>query len=225
MRAFFCSSILIWSIPLLAQQPQLPPREYFTRTLHDKKVDLYYLRNGRGMEMAVTNYGGRIVSLIVPDRKGNPTDVVSGYNSLDEYRKAPEEFFGALIGRYGNRIAGGKCTLDGQAVTLPVNNGPNHLHGGPNGFYNAVWEASQTDDHTLELRYTSPDGEAGYPGALQVKVVYSLSPDNALHIRYEAGADKPTIVNLTQHTYFNLSGEGAASINDHILQVSAVENR
>ena len=221
MRAFFCFCLLVWSVSFFAQAPHLPPVESFTQTLHDKPVSLYYLQNGHGMQMAVTNYGARIVSLLVPDRNGQAIDVVSGYNSLDGYLKAPEEFFGATIGRYGNRIAGGKFSLDGQACTLPLNNGPNHLHGGPNGFFNAVWDAYQPDEHTLELQYTSPDGEAGYPGSLQVKLSFQLTPDNAVQISYTATTDKPTVVNLTNHAYFNLSGEGAPTINDHVLQIFA----
>lgn len=213
--------LLVLTSPIFAQKPHLPPVENFTKTIGGKSVSLYYLRNGKGMEAAITNYGGRIVSLIVPDKNGKPTDVVSGYNTLDEYLNNPEEYFGALIGRYGNRIAKGKFKLDGKEYTLATNNDPNHLHGGPGGFHKAVWDARQPDGQTLELQYVSPDGEEGYPGTLTVKVVYQLTKYNGLQITYDATTDKPTIVNLTNHAYFNLSGEGAATINDHVLQISA----
>lgn len=213
--------LLVLFSPVFAQKPHLPSVENFTKTVGGKPVSLYYLRNSKGMEVAITNYGGRIVSLIVPDQNGKPTDVVSGYNTLDEYLNNPEEYFGALIGRNGNRIAKGKFKLDGKEYTLATNNGPNHLHGGPGGFHKAVWDARQPDPQTLELQYVSPDGEEGYPGTLTVKVVYQVAENNELKITYDATTDKPTIVNLTNHAYFNLNGEGASTVNDHILYIRA----
>lgn len=221
MHRYTTLLLLFLASQLPAQKTQLPPVENFTKTIGGKAVSLYYLRNGKGMEAAITNYGGRIVSLIVPDKNGKPTDVVSGYNTLDEYLNNPEEYFGALIGRYANRIAKGKFKLDGQEYTLATNNGPNHLHGGPGGFHTAVWDARQPDPQTLELQYVSPDGEAGYPGTLSVKVTYQITKNNELKITYDATTDKPTIVNLTNHAYFNLNGEGAATINDHQLQINS----
>lgn len=218
LRLFF---FLAFPFLLSAQSSLLPRVENFTRTLDGKPVSLYYLRNGKGMEVAITNYGGRIVSLVVPDQTGSPVDVVAGYNTLDEYLNHPEEYFGAITGRYANRIAGGKFTLDGKAHTLAQNNGPNHLHGGPGGFHRKVWDARQPDAQTLELQYVSPDGEEGYPGTLTVKVVYQVTEENALKITYDATTDKPTIVNLTNHAYFNLDGEGSATINDHFLYLPA----
>lgn len=219
MRLFLFYLLLLNSPLLSAQSPLLPRVENFTGTIGGKAVSLYYLRNDRGMEVAITNYGGRIVSLVVPDRYDQPTDVVSGYNSLDEYLNNPEEYFGAIIGRYANRIAGGRFKLDGREYVLAQNNGPNHLHGGPGGFHRAVWDARQPDPQTLELQYVSPDGEEGYPGTLTVKVVYQVTENNELKITYDATTDKPTIVNLTNHAYFNLRGEGAPTINDHYLQI------
>ena len=221
MRHLF--SLLFFGASLLAsaQTAQIPPIGNFNKKIGDKSVSLYHLRNGKGMEMAVTNYGGRIVSLIVPDAQGKPTDVVSGYSSIDGYLNAPEEYFGALIGRYGNRIAKGKFKLDGTEYTLATNNAPNHLHGGPGGFHKAVWDAHQPNPRTLELTYTSPDGEEGYPGTVTAKVTYQITESNALQITYDATTDKPTIINLTNHAYFNLSGEGAPTINDHLLEIMA----
>lgn len=221
MRHILFWALLIVGSPVFAQTSSLPPIGNFNQKIGGKEVSLYYLYNGKGMEVAITNYGGRIVGLLVPDKNGRPVDVTAGYSSLDDYRHAPEEFFGALIGRYGNRIAGSKFTLDGTTYPLQVNDRPNHLHGGPEGFHQVVWEAFQPNPRTLELSYVSPDGEAGYPGTLTVKVVYQLTETNGIQIKYDATTDKPTVVNLTNHAYFNLSGEGAATINDHELQIFA----
>lgn len=171
-------------------------------------LKLYKLRNASGMEADITNYGGIITALRTFDRDGKLEDVVLGYDSLAGYLKAPS-FFGALVGRYGNRIANGKFKLDGKTYTLVQNNGKNHLHGGTRGFDKVAWapEASSTPDSaTLKLTYLSKDMEEGYPGNLQVTVVYTLTNDNSLKISYEATTDKPTVVNLTNHSYFNLSG-------------------
>jgi aldose 1-epimerase len=190
-------------------------------TLQDgKEVFLYTLTNAKGMSASVMNYGGIIVSLTAPDKNGSFEDVVLGYDNLTSYvRNNP--YFGALIGRFGNRIAKGKFTLDGQVYTLPANNGPNHLHGG-RGFDKVFWDIAPTADSTgLILTYTSADGEQGYPGTLTTKVVYTLTDNNEFKIDYEATTDKKTIVNLTQHTYFNLSGDKHAPIKDHALQLDA----
>ncbi|AHF14898.1 aldose epimerase family protein [Niabella soli] len=193
----------------------------FNGTIDGKKTALYKLTNHKGMTVAMTNYGGRIVGLWVPDKSGNATDVVIGINSAKGYQEATEAYLGATIGRYGNRIAKAKFKLDGKEYTLAANNGPNSLHGGKKGFQYVVWDAVQPNDSTLELSYTSPDMEEGFPGALKVKVTYSVTSDNALKIDYTATTDKPTIVNLTNHAYFNLNGEGSGDILGQSAQIYA----
>ena len=185
-----------------------------------KAVKLYTLKNGNGVSVSITNYGGRVVSFMVPDKNDKLTDVVLGYDSISSYRKKGEPFFGALIGRYGNRIGKGKFILEGKAYQLQLNDGTNTLHGGTDGFFGKVWDAKQNGQQ-LELTYSSADGEAGYPGKLDVKVIYTLTDENALQIDYTATTDKTTIVNLTNHAYFNLSGEGSKTILDHELMIAA----
>jgi len=192
----------------------------YTTTIDGKSVQLYTLKNKSGASVSITNYGGRVVSLLVPDKNGKLTDVVLGYDTIGAYRKEGEPFFGALIGRYGNRIGKGKFTLEGKSYQLQLNDGVNTLHGGKDGFFSKVWDAKQ-DGQKLELTYISQDGEAGYPGKLEVKVVYTWTDENALVIDYTATTDKTTVVNLTNHAYFNLSGEGSASILDHELMIAA----
>ena len=188
-----------------------------------REVARYTLRNMAGMEVDVITLGGIITRWTAPDRNGVYQDVVLGFDSLEPYVKE-NPFFGALVGRYGNRIAGGQFELDGQTYTLARNNGANHLHGGVRGFDKVLWEASpghDTDRTQLLLDYHSPDGEEGYPGKLDVRVAYTLTDDNALEVSYQAVTDKPTVVNLTQHTYFNLSGDFSQDILDHELQMDA----
>jgi len=188
-----------------------------------KSVDIYTLKNRNGVEAQIITYGGTVVSLKVPDKNGNVSDVVLGYDSLDQYQSA-KGYLGALIGRYGNRIAKGKFSLDGKEYKLAVNNGVNHLHGGLKGFDKVVWTANpslQADGPHLELSYLSRDGEEGYPGNLNVKVEYILTNSNELKIVYSATTDKPTIVNLTNHSYFNLAGQGHGLILDHQLTLNA----
>ncbi len=191
----------------------------FNATVDGKPVELFILTNKNGAEITVTNYGAKIVSLMVPDRNGKLTDVVLGHDSIAEYLKSEEPYFGAVCGRTGNRIAKGKFTLEGKEYTLAVNNGPNNLHGGIKGFNAVVWDAVQTDAQTVELTYLSADGEEGFPGNLTTKIVYKLTDDNALEICYEATTDKTTIINLTNHSYFNLSGAGDPYIGDHVLKI------
>ncbi|MEM9933243.1 MAG: aldose epimerase family protein, partial [Bacteroidota bacterium] len=193
----------------------------FEQTYQGKAVSLYTLENANGLLAEITNFGGKVVSLWVPDRQGQFEDVVLGCESLTDYLSAKEKYLGALVGRYGNRIAKGKFQIDGQAYTLATNNNENHLHGGNSGYDAVVWEANQPDKQTLELSYFSKDMEEGYPGNVQVKVVYQLTDDNALRITYEATTDKPTHLNLTHHSFFNLKGGGQGSINDHLLQINA----
>ncbi|MDE6346900.1 MAG: galactose mutarotase [Muribaculaceae bacterium] len=192
----------------------------FTTEINGKSTALYTLRNHAGMEACITNYGGRVVSLLVPDRDGKPTDVVLGHDNIDDYINIDGNF-GALIGRYGNRIANGCFTLNDSTYRLPVNNYGHSLHGGPVGFHHALWDASMPNDSTLVLKLFSPDGDAGYPGNINVSVVYSLRPDNALAINYEATTDRPTILNLTNHSYFNLSGDLASDILDQEVYINA----
>src|SRR5437016_9707551 len=185
-------------------------REPFGRTKEGAPVDLFTLRNRKGLEARISNYGGIVVSFKAPDRYGVMGDVVLGYDDLDGYL-TNNPFFGCLVGRYGNRIAQGKFTLKGKEYTLATNNGPNALHGGFRGFNKVVWEPSiQTtpDGPALQLRYLSKDGEEGYPGNLAVTAVYTLTEDNGLRLEYTATTDKETIVNLTQHSYFNLAQKG-----------------
>lgn len=199
---------------------QLPDPSGFDKEIDGKKTALYVLKN-KDIQVAITNYGGRIVGLIVPDKNGKPTDVVIGFNGVNDYQQANEVFYGPLIGRYGNRIAKGQFTLNGKAYKLATNNGVNHLHGGPTGFHTRVWDAKQIDDKTLELSYVSKDGEEGYPGNLTVKVIYSLTDNNGLQIDYTATTDQDTPVNLTNHAFFNLNGEGSGTVNNHLLMLNA----
>ena len=196
-------------------------KEAFEKTKDGKQISLWTLKNRNGAEMSVTNFGGKIVSLLVPDKDGNLVNVVTGYENIDKYFKSTEAYFGAAIGRVGNRIAKGQFSLNGKDYVLAVNNGFNHLHGGVQGYHAVVWDANQVDENTLELSYLSKDGEEGYPGNLNVKMTYKLTDDNAFEIHYNATTDKPTVCNLTHHSYFNLSGEGSDTILDHVLYINA----
>lgn len=193
----------------------------FSGKVDGKDVQMYVLSNNKGAEATVINYGGKIVSLSVPDKNGKLTDIVLGHNNLTEYLSSEEPYFGAVCGRTGNRIAKGQFTLDGVTYKLAINNGPNNLHGGLKGFNAVVWDAKQINNQTLELRYLAKDGEEGFPGNLSVKMIYTLTDNNEFSIDYEATTDKATILNLTNHSYFNLSGEGDPSINDHVLVMHA----
>ncbi|HRP32249.1 MAG TPA: aldose epimerase family protein [Agriterribacter sp.] len=193
----------------------------FADTIEGKPVGLYVLKNKEGACAAITNYGGRLVSLVVPDKENKPTDVVVGFTNVQDYVHSSEPYFGALIGRVGNRIAKGKFTLDGKTYNLFTNNGPNTLHGGKKGYQDVVWDASQTNDSTLLLKYLSRDGEEGFPGNLNITVQYTLTANNALKIDYFATTDQKTVVNLTNHAFFNLNGEGSGTINNHLLQINA----
>lgn len=192
----------------------------FQTELNGEKTDLFLLNNG-DIKVAITNFGGRIVGLEVPDREGKMADIVTGFSSIDHYINAEEPFHGALIGRFGNRIAKGKFTLDEQTYNLPVNNDPNHLHGGPEGFHNVVWDVRSFTDTTLTLFYFSADGEMGYPGNLSATVKYTITRNNDIIIDYHATTDKKTVINLTSHPFFNLGGEGSGTINNHILTINA----
>lgn len=197
--------------------------EAFGKTRDGQAVDLYTLSNAQGMEVRAMSYGGIILSLRVPDKQGRLGDVVLGYNSLEGYLTA-SPYFGSIIGRYGNRIAKGRFTLDGVEYKLAVNNGPNHLHGGLKGFDKVVWHAEPFKNKTgvgVIFTHTSPDGDEGYPGNLAVKITYTLTDQDELILDYHATTDKATPVNLTQHTYFNLAGEGSGDVLGHIVMLNA----
>ncbi|MBC3541791.1 aldose epimerase family protein [Rufibacter sediminis] len=204
-----------------AKEVKLPARANFQKEIDGKQTDLFVLKNKNNVQAAITNYGGRVVSLLVPDKTGKLVDVSIGFDNVEDYTEGADTFFGATIGRYGNRIAKGKFKLEGKEYTLATNNNENHLHGGNKGFSRVVWDAKQVDDKTLELTYVAKDMEEGYPGNLTTKVTYTLTDENELKINYQATTDKATIVNLTNHTFFNLNGEGSGDILGHQLQINA----
>ena len=196
-------------------------KESFATSLNGNQVKLFTLKNSNGLIAQITNFGGRVVSLWVPDRKGNFADVSVGHKTAREYIEGPESYFGATIGRYGNRIGKGRFVLEGDTFQLSINHHGNTLHGGTNGFNRKVWDGNQTDGRTLELTCHSPHMEEGFPGNLDVKVKFQLTDQNELQIEYWAETDRPTVVNLSNHTYFNLKGEAAGTINDHWLSINA----
>lgn len=198
-------------------------KESWGTTQDGEAVDLFTFRTANGLEAAITNYGGRLVRLKTPDRRGRTEDLVLGFDTLDGYLKR-NPFFGALVGRYANRIANAEFTLDGHAYHISRNSGENSIHGGFRGFDKVVWRATEVQaeqEPALELTYVSKDGEEGYPGTLTVTATYSLSEENELQIRYSAVTDKKTVVNLTNHSYFDLSGQAEGSILDHVVTINA----
>ncbi len=204
-------------------QAQGVSKKPFGSTQDRVAVDLYTLTNSKGMRAEITNFGGVVVSLTAPDRAGKFVDVVLGFSDLASYEKAGP-YFGALIGRYGNRIGGAQFSLNGSAYKLAANNGANNLHGGVKGFDKRVWQAKEiksADGPSIELTYVSKDGEEGFPGNLSARVVYTLTNANELKIEYSATTDKTTIVNLTSHGYFNLAGQGQGDILGHQLMINA----
>jgi aldose 1-epimerase len=203
-----------------SQPMQTPDAKAFQQTIDGKPSNLYVLKNSN-IVAAITNYGARVVSLLVPDKNGKMTDVVVGFDNVNDYTQGSDTYFGAIVGRYGNRIAKGKFELDGKEYTLPTNNGPNSLHGGDTGFSRKVWDAQQLNDSTLQLTYVSKDGEEGYPGTLTAKVTYTVMGNQGLKIDYHATTDKKTVVNLTNHSYFNLNGQGSGTINNHLVMINA----
>ena len=198
-------------------------REDFQATVQGKKTDLYILRNKKGAEIAVTNFAGALCAIMMPDRNGKMESVVWGHDSIQHVMDSEETFLSVLIGRYGNRIANGKFTLDGKQYTLAINNDPNSLHGGPTGFHKRVFDAEQTDAQTIKLHYLCKDGEEGFPGNLDVNVTYRLTDDNELAIEYEATTDKKTVVCLTQHAYFTLNGmkKNPLTVLDYDMTINA----
>jgi aldose 1-epimerase len=217
----FFALLLVLSSVLVAHAQASVTKASFGKTAAGENVDLYTLRNTKGIEAKITNLGGIVISLKVPDKNGKFDDVVLGFNDLDSYLK-PHPYFGALIGRYGNRIAKGRFTLDGVEYKLAVNNGENHLHGGIKGFDKVIWtgrESRTKAGPAVTLTYLSKDGEEGYPGNLNVTVVYTLTNNNELKIDYSATSDKDTVTNLTHHSYFNLAGEGNGDILNHQVMI------
>jgi len=222
--ATLCSALALASLTGAAQAaPDKIAEKVWGKTAAGQPVSLYTLSNHHGMTVKITNFGGIVTSIQVPDRKGKIGEVTLGYDELKPYlTNAGGPYFGALIGRYGNRIAKGKFSLGGKTYTLATNNKPNHLHGGVTGFNKVLWKATPSitaEGQSLTLTYRSKDGEEGYPGNLDVKVVYTLTEDNALRMDYTATTDATTVLNLTQHSYFNLAGSG--EILDHLLMVNA----
>jgi len=197
----------------------LNPKNFET-TVNDAQTALYTLKNQAGMEVCITNFGGRIVSIMVPDKNGEMKDVVLGFDNIDSYINVPSDF-GAAIGRYANRINQGKITIDGNEIQLPQNNFGHCLHGGPEGWQYQVYEAKPIDDTTIKFVRNSPDGDMSFPGNLVAEVTYKLTEDNAIDIQYTATTDAKTVVNMTNHSYFNLSGDPNNTICDHILYVNA----
>lgn len=192
----------------------------FSKVINEKKTSSYKISNGQ-ITAHFTNYGARIIGLWIADKEGILTDVVVGFKNIDSYLKSTESYFGATIGRYGNRIAKGKFSLDGVEYQIPLNNGQNALHGGKKGFQDVIWDVEQPDSTTLIFTYLSKDGEEGFPGNLNTKVTYSITGNNELKMEYEATTDKKTPVNLTNHAFFNLNGEGSGEILNHSVQIFA----
>ena len=198
---------------------QVLDKTNFQTSIEGKKTDLFLLEN-QNLKVFVTNYGARIVSLVVRDKFNQNLDVVLGFKSIDDYLKANEPYHGATIGRYANRISKGVFLLDGKKYNLPINNGINHLHGGPKGFHNKIWSMVSFDKEKIVMTLNSEDGEMGYPGNLDVELTYQIV-DNQLEISYKATTDKKTPINLTNHSFFNLAGEGSGTINNHILKLNS----
>jgi aldose 1-epimerase len=228
-RTLLCALIFVGELSLAGSLSSQGMRgtirkQSFGKTANGEPIDLYFLTNQKGMEVSITNYGAAVVTMRVPDRAAKLADVVLGYDTVQGYENG-KAYFGATVGRYANRIAGGKFSIDGKTYTLPKNDGPNTLHGGIVGFNKKVWKAreiSSTDSAAVEFTYLSADGEEGFPGNLSVKVVFTLPADrNELKIDYTATTDKDTVLNLTNHSYFNLAGEGSGDILNHVLTLHA----
>lgn len=225
-NTFLSVGLLTAMLTACSQQPQsvltksgLDP-QMFVDTVNGKPTSLYTITNAQGMEVCITNFGGRIVSIMVPDKNDSLRDVVLGFDNVADYVNNPSDF-GAAIGRYANRINKGKLVIDGDTIQLPVNNFGHCLHGGPQGWQYQVYEGQKVNDSTLTMTMHSPDGDQNFPGAVTATVTYTLTSDNALDIRYDATTDKKTVINMTNHSYFNLSGDPSQPATDHILYVNA----
>ncbi|WP_205966464.1 aldose epimerase family protein [Parapedobacter sp. SGR-10] len=197
----------------------LPKPKDFEHNIDGKNTHLLTLTNRTGMQIALTDYGARLVSALVPDKYGNLVDVILGFDSIQGYLRAQEKYHGATAGRFCNRIANGKFTLEGQKYTLAQNNGSNSLHGGPGGFHERVWDRQVSFKKKIDFYYVSPDGEEGFPGELKTNVSYELTNENEIVIQFRATTDKTTVLNLTNHAYFNLNGEGNGDTQNHILHI------
>lgn len=194
----------------------------FTKTVDGKEIKLYTLESGNGITMQVSNFGGRVISLWTPDKDGKYEDIVFGHDNINKYLNYEgERCLGPVVGRYANRIAKGQFTIDGIKYQLPVNNNGQTLHGGPDGFDMKIWNVDSISKNQIQLSYTSPDGEEGFPGTVNVKMIYTLTPENEFKITYSATTDKPTHVNLSHHSFFNLKGAGNGTITDHLLTINA----
>ena len=215
-----CSLFLNQSCNMKTEIKLLNKNDFF-KNINGKETTIYVLKNRNGLVSEITNYGARVVSLWVPDNNGNFDDIVLGFDNIDDYINAKEKYFGATIGRYGNRIKEGKFIINDKEYSLEKNNGLNHLHGGNMGFGDVVWNAKQIDNQTLELNYFSKNMEEGYPGNLNVKIIYHLNNNDELKIEYFAKTDESTHVNLTHHSFFNLLGAGNETINEHLLYINA----
>ena len=198
----------------------LDPNRFVKTIDGNKSTQLYTLKNVNGMEVCITNFGARIVSIMVPDKNGDMTDVVLGFDNIEDYIQIPTDF-GATIGRYANRIGQGKITIDGQEIQLPQNNYGHCLHGGPTGWQNQVFKANQKDSKTIVLTVESPDGDNNFPGNVVANVTYTLRDDNAIDIKYDATTDKKTVINMTNHSYFNLNGDPSVSSMNQVLYIAA----
>ena len=204
-------------------QYALPHSNSFTKNIDGKNTHLFTLKNRAGMQIALTDYGARLVSALVPDKNGNLIDVVLGFDSIDGYINAQEKYHGATIGRFANRISNGTFRIDDKEYKLPINNGPNCLHGGPNGFHTKVWDRQVNFRKNVDFYYVSPDNEEGFPGSLNTIVKYELTDNNEIIINFKATATQKTIVNLTNHAYFNLNGEGDENIYNHLIKINSEE--
>ena len=220
--------IVLFALPLFflslncseSNQTATPGKKLFGKLQNGKEVYMYTLKNKNGMSAEITNYGATVVKLFAPDKNGKFADVILGYDSLKSYEKGGA-YFGAIVGRYGNRIAKGRFTLEGKEYQLTINDGENHLHGGKIGFNKKLWTTDSFDGHSLKMTLNSPDGDQGYPGDLKLTVTYTLNDSNELEIHYTATTDKPTILNPTNHCYFNLTGNPENTILNHELMINA----
>ena len=200
---------------------RLPAEENFNATIQGKKTALYYLKNKNNLQAALTNYGARLVSFLVPDKNGKLTDINAGFDNIEKYVTAKDQCYGATVGRYAGRIDGGKFSIDGITYQLDVNNGNNAIHGGNTGFQTRVWDGQQINNQSVEFTYESADGEEGYPGTFNIKVIYTLTDNDELKIESEYSSDKKTIANIINHSFYNLNGEGSGGIDHHLLKINS----
>jgi len=201
---------------------RLLKKDNFISTVDGKETALYYLKNKNNLQATLTNYGARVVSLLVPDKNGNSTDINVGFNSIFDYINAKDQCYGAVVGRYAGRIDGGKFSIDGVAYQLTVNDGNNAIHGGNTGFQTRVWDTNQINNQSVQFSYVSADGEEGYPGKFTIKVIYTLTYNDELKMEFKYSSDKKTIANIINHNFYNLNGEGTGEINHHLLQINSV---